>query len=379
MPREDPERIRLLPILAETLQEATAFTRADEVLGEARELAEETGDEAAAVHADLVDLLQSLATDPSYRFESGLSRARQARDRAEAMGDPELLWLAEEWLVAFLFWSGRSGEAVSEVDRAVDQARRRGLAEAQISRVYRSLAGPLVWGVVPVEDGIRRATEILEWTTGAVEADVRNALGGLLAMRGDFEAAEEELIRAGSAMEELGMSLNIAVAQVPALVDFLKGDAEAAETRLRLGIEELRAAGETGFLSTSAALLGEALYRQGKYEEAEDWTTVSEESAAEDDVASQSQWRSVRGLTLARLGRVEEAEQLAREAVEVVVATDHLTMQADSWFALAEVLWLAGKRDEARAAAERASEAWERKGIVVEVERARRLIEEIGE
>lgn len=173
------------------------------------------------------------------------------------------------------------------------------------------------------------------------------------------------------------MNLTMAAGQVPADADLLRGDPEAAEARLRPGIEELRAAGETGFLSTSAAVLADALYRQGKFEEAEEWTKVSEESAAEDDAASQMQWRSIRGQTVARLGRIEEAEKLAREAVDRALSTDYLTMQGECWFALAEVLSVAGNDREAREAADRAAEVWQQKGITVEVDRARAFAEEL--
>jgi hypothetical protein len=378
MPREDPERIRLLPILAENLLETVELARAGRIVEEAMGLAGSTGDKASEAYAKIVGLHQRMTTDPTFPFADALTELRAIRDGMESLEDEGLRRFAEETLVAFLFWSGRSAEAVRELDRAKGQARRRGDTDAQISRLHRTLTGPLVWGVVPVEEGIRRATEALERISGAGEADLRNALGGLLAMRGDFEAAHEQLSRAGSAMEELGMNLTIAAGQVPAEADLLRGDPEAAEGRLRPGIEELRAAGETGFLSTSAAVLAEALYRQGKFEEAEEWTKVSEGSAAEDDVASQMQWRAIRGKTVAKLGRIEEAEVLAREAVERALSTDYLTMQGDCWFALAEVLAAAGREREALEAVERAAEVWGRKGITVGVERARAFAEELG-
>ena len=52
--------------------------------------------------------------------------------------------------------------------------------------------------------------------------------------------------------------------------------------------------GERNYISTTAAFLAEALYRQGRDEEALAMTEQSEEIAAADDVASQCLWRSVR-------------------------------------------------------------------------------------
>jgi tetratricopeptide (TPR) repeat protein len=378
MPREDPERIRLLPILAENLHETVELTRAGRVVEEAMELAASVGDKVSEAYATIVGLHHRMATDPTFPFADALTALRAVRDDMEGIDDEGLRQFAEETLVAFLFWSGRSGEAVQELDRAVEQAHRRGATEAQNSRLHRALTGPLVWWVVPVEEGIRRATEGLERIAGMAEGDLRNALGALLAMRGDFETARVELSRGNEVMEQLGMNLTLAAGQVPADADLLRGDPEAAEGRLRPGIEELQAAGETGFLSTSAAVLADALYRQGKLEEAEEWTKVSEESAAQDDVASQMQWRSIRGKTVAKLGRIEEGEELARQAVERALSTDYLTMQGECWFALAEVLAVAGNSRGAREAVERAAEVWQRKGITVGVERARAFAEELG-
>ena len=78
-----------------------------------------------------------------------------------------------------------------------------------------------------------------------------------------------------------------------------------------------------------------------------------------EDLATQAIWRGVRAKVLARRGRHEEAEALAREAVALVEPTDLLTDQGDALLALAEVLELRGGRAEAAAAA---GEALERYG-----------------
>ena len=378
LPREDRDRIRLLPILAESLQERAELTRSGELVEEAQVLARETGDPVAMVHASVVECLQRVSTDPSYRFTDGLGVLRAVAERAEGIEDQEVRRFAEEMLVAFLFWSGRSSEAIEELDRSVQRSQTRGETDAEVYRILRAMTGPMVWGAIPVEDGIRRARKALEHTAGAVQAHIRWGLAGLLAMRGEFEKSDEEMGTALSQMEEFGMDLTLAAGQVPALVDLLKRDPAAAEARLRPGIERLREAGETGFMSTSAAVLAEALYRQGRLEEALEWTRVSEQAAAPDDVAAQMQWRGTRGKSLARQRRVEEGERLAREGLEIAAATDYLTMQGDSWMALAEVLETAGDREGAHQAAQQAALAWERKGITVEVQRARALMEELA-
>ena len=98
----------------------------------------------------------------------------------------------------------------------------------------------------------------------------------------------------------------------------LAGDLEAAETELRRDYDTLERMGETNYISTTAALLAEVLYRQGDLDGAEEHTRISEELAAHDDVSSQFRWRSVRAKILASRGEAAEAEKLAREAVAMI-------------------------------------------------------------
>jgi tetratricopeptide (TPR) repeat protein len=110
------------------------------------------------------------------------------------------------------------------------------------------------------------------------------------------------------------------------------------------------------------------LYAQGRREEAGALCTVSEESAAEEDVAAQVGWRSVRGKLLALEGRTDEAEALAAEAVRLAERTDFLTLRAEAQLDLAEVLNAGGRPDEASAATQRALELYRQKGDLVSLQ-----------
>ena len=56
------------------------------------------------------------------------------------------------------------------------------------------------------------------------------------------------------------------------------------------------------WLSTVAGILAEAVYAQGRYDEAMRFTRISEELAGAEDVYSHVLWRSVRAKVLARRG-----------------------------------------------------------------------------
>ena len=87
---------------------------------------------------------------------------------------------------------------------------------------------------------------------------------------------------------------------------------------------------------------------------------------------------AARALALARLGRLEEAETFAREAVGYAEGTEFLDYHADALLVLAEVLRLAGRPEEAASALEEAVALYERKGNVVSAAKARALLEEVA-
>jgi tetratricopeptide (TPR) repeat protein len=64
-----------------------------------------------------------------------------------------------------------------------------------------------------------------------------------------------------------------------------------------------------------AGLLAQALAAQGRAGEAERFLQIADETASQDDVASQGLIRAVRARLLARRGEFAEAERLVQEAL----------------------------------------------------------------
>ena len=152
----------------------------------------------------------------------------------------------------------------------------------------------------------------------------------------------------------------------------LAGDPRAAEEELRRSFESLSRIGEVYNASTIAARLAEALYLQDRDDEALAFSRKAEELAPEDDLWTQAAWRSVRAKVLARNRQTEaEALDLAREAVEMLRATDAPVWRADGLCDCAEVLEACGQTDEARELLAEALELLERKGASVPAERTR--------
>ena len=80
----------------------------------------------------------------------------------------------------------------------------------------------------------------------------------------------------------------------------------------------------------------------------------------------------------ARRGQSDAADELLREAAEIVEPTDYFIMHVDLRFAEAEVARLAGNPERAREALEQARALGESKGSVATVARADRLLAELA-
>ena len=194
---------------------------------------------------------------------------------------------------------------------------------------------------------------------------------------GSIEEARELILRARRIQEDLGVAIGLAATSLTSgHAESIAGDEERAERELRRGYELLAKMGEKGYLSTTAAYLAEAVYRLGRYDEADELSRLSEAAAGPTDVSSQIGWRSVRSRLLARRGELEEGERLIREAIDLCGQTDFLWYCADAFLGLADFLALAGRPDETAAPIREALLLYERKGDVVSSARVRRRLEE---
>jgi tetratricopeptide (TPR) repeat protein len=81
-------------------------------------------------------------------------------------------------------------------------------------------------------------------------------------------------------------------------------------------------------------------------------------------------WRGTRALILARTGGFQQAERLAREALELTEETDSLNLAGDALLVLAEVLATSGGIAEATAYASEAVHRYREKGNKISARRA---------
>jgi ATP/maltotriose-dependent transcriptional regulator MalT len=366
VPELSPLRLSLFPDLGEALMNLGEYQQAERVLAEAIDAAALIGDARLLAEARLVRLLVERQSFDTEGWEAAVlreaSRAVPVFEQEEAHGE-----LARTWrLLGYVHATAcRYGEAAAAAERAIEHARIAGDVR-QEARAVTTYATAALNGPTPVEEAIRRCRQIVAAELGDRQAEglVMCALAQLHALHGEVAEGRSLCHRARTILEDVGGEVVAATTSLDsAVVELLGGDPVTAETELRRDYATLERIGEKYVLPTIAALLAEAVYAQGRYEEAGALSIDVEALCAADDVDAQARWRRVRAKVRARGGSFDEAEVLARAAVESMQSTDALVDLADALTDLAEVQELAGRADDAAEARAEADALYVRKGV----------------
>jgi class 3 adenylate cyclase/tetratricopeptide (TPR) repeat protein len=367
LPEKHPLRRELLPELGSALMRTGDFGRAEGVLTEAMESAKAAGDRRLELRTVIERQFFRGFTHPEGSVAEIIEVAERTIPQLEELGDDlglaKAWWLKSEVYVNACHW----GERAAALERALEHARRSGDA-AEVATITSLLAQALYYGPTPVPEAVARCEHYLSEhpANRSLEASVTGVLAGLRAMQGDFEEARSLQARAREIHEELGQRFRIAARSlVAAEIEQLAGRPSEAVAILRWAHETLRDMGATSIMSTTAAFLADALCLDGKHEEAEEISKVSEEHAAAADVVTQVLWRTARARATAGRDR-PAAEALAREALTTAQATDHPDLEARALMSVAEVI---GPGDEAPRLVDDARRLYEEKGNVAAIAR----------
>jgi tetratricopeptide (TPR) repeat protein len=368
------QRPDVLLDLGVALGEIGELPEAERALETAREQAERTNLEGlgARISIELSD--QRALVDSDTRVDEMLAVAEQAKAVFTRLGDDAGVSRAWQHIAEVHWIRCRCAEMEEVLERALEHADRAGEALDQ-SRILSALAAATVFGPRPVSDGIRRCMAILERAHDDVRlgAVTETMLAVLEAMRGDFDQARERCGVARRRLQEVGLGVTVAGLQMyVALIELMAGSPENAEPDVRAGYEVLEQTGNRSNMPTTAALLARLLYAQGHHEEADHYCTISQQSASAEDVGSQVLWRGTRGKILVQSGDARAAVELADSAVAIAEGTDLLMIHGDALADRAEVLSRLGRPDDAVRDLDEAEALYERKGMQVSVQAARR-------
>jgi tetratricopeptide (TPR) repeat protein len=295
----------------------------------------------------------------------------------ESAGD--LDGLAEAWLTIGIlrFYSGQSPDDDEALVRAAAYARQSGNRRAELLSSW-WLAVSLALLRMPADAAITRLERLLEVVCGEpwAEAGVLLPLSCLYGYAGRFAEAREAVTRSQSMFAELGAKLNCALAATHAggLIELIAGDPAGAEREVRRGYEALLAMSEQGYLASAAGMLAEALYAQGRFEEAQRLTEEAEARAADADIDAQIRWRSTRAKLLAHHGLFSAAGRLAYEAEALVRRTPWAALLGEVLVAKAEVSRLAGAPEQATRSLRTALRLYEDRRALPLAERIRTML-----
>ncbi len=369
-PARDPKRMQLAMDLSDALMEIGEIKQAETVLDQTIRVADAIDDKAMGARAKLQrSRLKTYSGDESWKEEA--LHSGELKQILESLNDDE--GLARYYLLqAEAHWDDMNHAGTDEaLEQALKYAK---AAERKVdeARILSWLASSQFWGPTNVDLAIERCEQILKDSKGQrlVEARCMLRIAGLQAMRGRAEQARLLLATSRAVNTELGMSLSLATStQEGAMIEIFSGDLPAAEKELRQGYESFEQMGEKGYLATSAAMLSDVLYMQKRFDEAEEFTKISEEAGG--DI---TEWGPTRARVLARRGEVEKGVELARDAVMEASETDDIRLRGDTFLALAEVLYLHDFKEDAALFVEKALVLYEKKGIQFSIKRANNLL-----
>ena len=312
LPPESRERIEVVLALVEALAALMRVAEAETLLEQAGEAAELLGDERLTARVNVeTGVARRSRRRPSGRSETWCSRGRAKPSRSSSGSATTSHWRAR-WRSSTIvhLYFGRLSEVAAASERGYRHAERaQNVKQQGKHRLGREAADQ--WGPTPFDRIDDLLEEDLAWArrTGSlgVEAIATVRLGVVRALRGDRVGGNELFARGMSACVELGARI-WAFEEVGCWIWALTDDPGVAESRLRETYGVLADAGKRGMLSTVAAILAECLYRQGRYDEADDMLAEAAEMGAADDVVTQVYVRTGRAKLSARRGNLDEAE-----------------------------------------------------------------------
>jgi hypothetical protein len=234
--------------------------------------------------------------------------------------------------------------------------------------------GSLEFGPTPLSRVLEHANEYVQTFAGdrAIQATMLREQAWVLSLLGRSAEALADAAASRATAEELGqLWVSTLYARVAAYAAWSEGDLVTAEARFREVTASLTA-GDRLNLGVFGPPLARVLLDLARNGDAE--ATLADFRDNRFAPAARANGMSIAAVIAARQGDIVEALRLAAEADALVAPTDCLIDQGDIALDRAEVLLLAGRPADARAAAADALARFERKEHAIGIRRAREFL-----
>jgi len=370
-PADAPGRAERLLRLSAVLFFAGELDRVEPALSEAERLASRRGDRRMEMYARLDRAQYATQRDP----QAVLAAAKEAIPIFEEAGDD--LGLAKAWgaVADYHYTRGEFAPQGEAFERSLLHARRAG-DDSQAAHAIARMSATLRWGGQHLDEAIGRME--LELRDDAFPPHARAVWtafrGELETSRGNIDRGRELCRAARELAAEIGDSIaSFWVWSASTEVELLAGDLLAAEALARENLERCERMGH-GWPDFWRIAVVRVLLEQERVDDAEEMLARVQrvDTGEEADVYLQQ------ARVLARRGDSTEAERLARMGVDLFERTDSPTFQATAYRALAEVLLLTGKREDAAAAFRRSLALDEERGATLTAGRTKTMLAELG-
>jgi class 3 adenylate cyclase len=369
LPADDRELPEVLTGLGVARLNGGDLPGAESALVEAVEAAATLGLRAQELHAR-IELQFVRAFAKGAPVQESVELAQEAIEELEQLGDELALarawWLRSSGDLAACRWRAR-GESI---ERALEHARRARAGAEMVGTLAGLFAQALLHGPTPVDEAVGRIEELHDelGLDPPLRSAVHTSLSGLLALRGDFDEARRMFRDATATYEEFGLRFRRATQSfVGAQIELLAGDVAAAERELRGSSSAFDEIGAATSATTHRALLAEVVARLGRLEEAEELARRVAAEAPAEDLLAHVLWRCTLARVRAREGSAREAVELATEARQLLADAEFPQLAIAALTAAAEAAAVADESAEAERLLAKARQIAEAKGALASI------------
>jgi class 3 adenylate cyclase/tetratricopeptide (TPR) repeat protein len=370
-------RLELLPAIGESLEGTANHTKAGEIYEEALERALSAGERRVEGLARLGRAHVWFIAQPDVPATRLVEEAERAIRLLEQTDEERRIADAWRLLGESRMYEGRASEGQEALEHGLRHADPDTLPR-QWNAISFAMGMCLLDGPAHLERAVAFAQEHVgaarERTMRAMEADMLHVLGVGLGRQGKFDEARAALSESTAISEDMGLLyMSQWSKRSRGRMELAAGDAVEAERALRESWDVLTQMGLQSSLGETAVPLAEALYAQGRFDEADSTLKALKEEWASDDASINAPRLALRAKLLAADGWTRLAEETADRALRVVRPMDWLCLQVDALLAHAEVMQSAGRQDDALSSTEEALRIAEAKGYEAAAVTARAL------